>query len=30
MTNASNASLELSRRLSDVATKAWEDGTVLQ
>lgn len=30
MTNASNASLELSRRLSDVATKAWEDGTMLQ
>lgn len=30
MTNVSNASLELSRRLSDVATKAWEDGTMLQ
>lgn len=30
MTNASNASLELSQRLSDVAKKAWEDGTMLQ
>ena len=30
MTNVSNASMELSRRLSDVATKAWEDGTMLQ
>ena len=30
MTNVSNASLELSHRLSDVATKAWEDGTMLQ
>ena len=30
MMNASNASLELSRRLSDVATKAWEDGTMLR
>lgn len=30
MTNESNASLELSRRLSDVASKAWEDGTMLQ
>ena len=30
MINASNASLELSQRLSDVAKKAWEDGTMLQ
>ena len=30
MTNASNASLKLSQRLSDVAKKAWEDGTMLQ
>ena len=30
MINVSNASLELSRRLSDVTNKAWEDGTMLQ
>ena len=30
MINASNASLELSQRLSDVAKNAWEDGTMLQ
>ena len=30
MTNESNVSLELSRRLSDVVNKAWEDGSMVQ
>lgn len=30
MTNENNVSLELAHRLSDVALKAWEDGSMLQ